>query len=312
MGISGTQIAKDAANIILLDDNFATIVVAAKWGRNVTECIQRFVQFQLTTNASILVMMLVTAFHPGEMEDGVRKKLDPPLTVLQMLWLNLIMDAFGAIALASEKPTDDMLERPPVNRSSSIITHRMWVNMAGQVAYQVLICLSFLFRPEVLPGCPENLKGFTGKGSEQYSIIFAAFTFMTIVNEYNCRKLRGEFNVFSGLFTNPTFMTVSAITSIVTVVMVEFLGAPMQMASEGLSRQQWSICMLAAFGGLAWQQFINFGEGAWKHKFVAHRTHAKKHTRFATHGHSWPPHKMHHMLAMTASTDSMKLPLMSV
>merc|ERR1719159_1990758 len=59
MGISGTQIAKDAANIILLDDNFATIVVAAKWGRNVSECIQRFVQFQLTTNASILVMMLV-------------------------------------------------------------------------------------------------------------------------------------------------------------------------------------------------------------------------------------------------------------
>merc|ERR1719265_2164750 len=130
MGIAGTQIAKDAANIILLDDNFASIVTAAKWGRNVYDCIQKFLQFQLTVNCAILVISLIVIIGTGE------KEKEHPLPVTQMLWLNLIMDSLAALALASEPPSDAQLKRPPVNRSSPIITRQMIWNMFGQAIYQ--------------------------------------------------------------------------------------------------------------------------------------------------------------------------------
>jgi Ca2+ transporting ATPase len=261
MGIAGTQIAKDAANIILLDDNFATIVTAAKWGRNVMECIQKFCQFQLTTNGSILVIMVVTSCHPGITESGVHRPLDPPLTVLQMLWLNLIMDAFGAIALASEQPTDDLLKRPPVNRNDYVLTPRMLVNMVGQMAYQCTIILAFLFHPNIIPGAPEGeerMQEFTGTGSEQYSMIFATFVFMTLFNEYCCRKIRGEWNILAGIHRNPTFLAVSFTTMIVTVIMVEGLGEVLKIAPAGLSSRQWTAVIICSFGGIIWQQFLNF------------------------------------------------------
>lgn len=276
MGIAGTQIAKDAANIILLDDNFATIVVAAKWGRNVSECIQRFVQFQLTTNIAVLVLMLVTALHPGEMVDGKRKMLDPPLTVLQMLWLNLIMDALGAIALASETPEDDLMERPPVNRSDHLITGRMLANMLGHAAYQVTIILGFLFRPKMLPGCPDDLKGFTGKGSAQYTIIFATFTLMQIVNEFNCRKLQGEWNVFSRIGSNPTFFVVFFVTTAATVAMVQFLGVALKLSPHGLTLDQWELVGVLSLGSLLWQQFINLGAGGFRMSFKKRASNKKR------------------------------------
>merc|ERR1719424_669962 len=123
MGIAGTQIAKDAANIILLDDNFASIVTAAKWGRNVYDSIQKFLQFQLTVNCAILVISLVVIIGSGA------KEKDHPLPVTQMLWLNLIMDSLAALALASEPPTEGQLKRPPVDRSAPIITMQMMWNM---------------------------------------------------------------------------------------------------------------------------------------------------------------------------------------
>merc|ERR1719181_1844139 len=141
MGIAGTQIAKDAANIILLDDNFASIVTAAKWGRNVYDCIQNFLRFQLTVNIAILMIMLIVSF---EFVTGSKKDRPNPLPVTQMLWLNLIMDSLAALALASEPPTEAQLKRPPVNRSDPIITTQMIWNMVGQAIYQIIV-VSFIF-----------------------------------------------------------------------------------------------------------------------------------------------------------------------
>jgi len=103
MGISGTQIAKDAADIILLDDNFASIVTAAKWGRNVYASIQKFLQFQLTVNISAVTTALVGSFAYAK----------SPLAAIQLLWVNLLMDALASLALASEPPTDGLLQRDP-------------------------------------------------------------------------------------------------------------------------------------------------------------------------------------------------------
>merc|ERR1719305_2272045 len=132
MGISGTQIAKDAADIILLDDNFASIVVAAKWGRNVYDSISKFLQFQLTVNIVALTLACIGACAFAE----------SPIAAVQMLWINLIMDSLASLALATEPPGEDLLERQPVNRNASLISQQMMCNMLGHAAYQVAILLA--------------------------------------------------------------------------------------------------------------------------------------------------------------------------
>ncbi|KFG63918.1 calcium-translocating P-type ATPase, PMCA-type protein [Toxoplasma gondii RUB] len=112
MGLSGKEVAKQAADIVLLDDNFGSIVKAVKWGRNVYDNIRRFLQFQLTVN----VVAVVTAFLTATI---IRES---PLTAVQMLWVNLIMDSFASLALATEPPTDELLNRKPHSRHDYLIS----------------------------------------------------------------------------------------------------------------------------------------------------------------------------------------------
>jgi len=246
MGISGTQIAKDAANIILLDDNFASIVTAAHWGRNVFDSIQKFLQFQLTVNIAILVINLIVSFLQTE----------TPLTVLQMLWLNLIMDSLASLALASEPPTDDQLLRPPVNRTDFIISPQMWMNMWGASIYQVTVTLVILFAgQDFLPDCED-----TGPKSAHYTIIFNVFVLMQLFNEWNSRKLRGEFNIFSGILNNRLFLIVSGATFALQIIMVNLrviASGALGLKEEGLTFGQWLICLGFGIGTWPWQQVIN-------------------------------------------------------
>jgi len=124
MGIEGTQTAKDASNIILLSDNFADIVVAMKWGRNIYDSIQKFIQFQLTVNIVACALACIGAILFQE----------SPLGAVQMLWVNLVMDSLASLALATEPPTDDLLKRKPYGRHESIIKRGMWVNRLARLA----------------------------------------------------------------------------------------------------------------------------------------------------------------------------------
>mmetsp|Transcript_161045 Transcript_161045/g.294152 ORF Transcript_161045/g.294152 Transcript_161045/m.294152 type:complete len:1069 (-) Transcript_161045:311-3517(-) len=245
MGISGTQIAKDAANIILLDDNFASIVTAAKWGRNVYDSIQKFLQFQLTVNVSILAISLIVTFTDK----------DRPLSVTQMLWLNLIMDSLAALALASEAPTDAQLNRPPVNRSQFLITEQMWWNMIGQSCYQVT-CVCLLFFNEDLPDCDDPDAG-KGHNSKHYTIIFNAFVLMQLFNEFNSRKLLGEFNILTGILDNRLFLGISFITFALQAIMTQFGGHFLKLHPDGLTGNQWLLCLGLGAGPIIWQVVIN-------------------------------------------------------
>jgi len=183
MGIAGTQIAKDAADIILLDDNFASIVTSAKWGRNVYASIQKFLQFQLTVNISAVITALVGAFAYQT----------SPLAAIQLLWVNLLMDSLASLALASEPPVDALLQKPPVNRTDSMITKHMWINMIGQAIYQVTVVMTLLFAgPSLLNLTPGHQLEDDGEISVHYTIIFNSFVWMQLFNEVNCRKLKGE------------------------------------------------------------------------------------------------------------------------
>mmetsp|Transcript_66014 Transcript_66014/g.114926 ORF Transcript_66014/g.114926 Transcript_66014/m.114926 type:complete len:521 (-) Transcript_66014:125-1687(-) len=243
MGISGTQIAKDAANIILLDDNFASIVTACKWGRNVYDCIQKFLQFQLTVNLSILVLSLIWSFQDKER----------PLSVTQMLWLNLIMDSLAAIALASEAPTDAQLKRPPVNRSQFIITQQMWWNMIGQSTYQVIVVVILFFNKDSFPDCEDGEEIY----SRHYTMIFNSFVLMQLFNEFNSRKLLGEFNILSGIFSNKLFLIISFGTFALQVLMAQFGSKALKLSEDGLTGKQWGICIAFGAGPLLWQPVIN-------------------------------------------------------
>ena len=140
MGIAGTDVAKEASDIILTDDNFTSIVKAVMWGRNVYDSIAKFLQFQLTVN----VVAVIVAFI------GACAIQDSPLKAVQMLWVNLIMDTLASLALATELPTPELLLRKPYGRTSPLISATMAKNILGQALYQLTVVFGILFYGEKL------------------------------------------------------------------------------------------------------------------------------------------------------------------
>jgi magnesium-transporting ATPase (P-type) len=129
---SGTSVAKEAADIVVLDDSFSSIVTAIKWGRCVYDNIRKFLQFQLTVNVVALLLVFIGAVI------GLK---DSPLNAVQMLWVNLIMDTMGALALGTEQPTDELLKRPPYKREAWLVNGPMARNIGFQSVYQLVILL---------------------------------------------------------------------------------------------------------------------------------------------------------------------------
>ena len=271
MGITGTKVAQGASDIVILDDRFSSIVRAIMWGRSVFDNIRKFLQFQLTVNVVALILVFI----------GAAAGFGQPLTAVQMLWVNLIMDTLGALALGTEKPTPELLQRKPYKRNSSLVSKPMWRNIFVQSAYQLvlLLCLLFAgakwfnvrdistkpcFNYEVKDvativkdtagnamACGEwntHCKGMDGTlcynlmGYSKYkdfidtcltcetvdythgSIIFNAFIWCQIFNEYTARSIHSQWNPFHNIFTNPLFFAVSIFSALAQVLMVQYGG----------------------------------------------------------------------------------------
>lgn len=180
---------------------------------------------------------------------------DPPLTSVQMLWVNLIMDTFAALALATEPPSDDLLKQPPYSRTELIVTPVMWRNIVGQSIFQAGTLIVFLFWGQQIFGLeyPENepfwyRNSTTGeviasKKTEHYTLMFNTFVFMQVFNEINARKLGpNEYNVFKGFFNNFMFLFIIILTTVVQIVLVQYGGVPVRVAA--LSMEQHIICIL--------------------------------------------------------------------
>ncbi|XP_069320563.1 plasma membrane calcium-transporting ATPase 3 isoform X7 [Eulemur rufifrons] len=209
MGIAGTDVAKEASDIILTDDNFTSIVKAVMWGRNVYDSISKFLQFQLTVN----VVAVIVAFT------GACITQDSPLKAVQMLWVNLIMDTFASLALATEPPTESLLLRKPYGRDKPLISRTMMKNILGHAVYQLTIIFTLLFVGELFFDIDSGRNApLHSPPSEHYTIIFNTFVMMQLFNEINARKIHGERNVFDGIFSNPIFCTIVLGTFAIQVI----------------------------------------------------------------------------------------------
>jgi len=217
----GSDIAKNAADIILTDDNFCSILVAVKYGRNIYDCIRKFLQFQLTVNIVALILVFV----------GSIVLQDAPFTAVQMLWVNIIMDTFAALALATEPPTDELFERQPYNRQESIINTVMWRNILGQAVYQIFVVMMLLllgrkmfdydfeadtpFYPtdDYLLEHPLYNPQSSDDKLRLYTMVFQTFVFMQGFNQINARCLgEKEWNCFKGLCNNWIFIAIVIVT----------------------------------------------------------------------------------------------------
>ena len=222
------------------------------WGRNVYDSICKFLQFQLTVNIAAILTCLV----------GIFRYQDSPLHAVQMLWINLIMDSLASLALATEPPSEKQLERPPVNRSESIISEQMCCNMFGHAAYQtcVMMLLYFDHGPSIFrcePMQSPNGKHAPRVASVHATALFNTFVMMTLFNEINCRKLEGEYNVFKGILNNKYFISIWLLTMAVQILGVQCAGGLLHVNPDGLTQWQWFVCLCFGAGEIPVQQLIN-------------------------------------------------------
>ncbi|XP_049843239.1 plasma membrane calcium-transporting ATPase 2-like [Schistocerca gregaria] len=243
MGIAGTDVAKEASDIILTDDNFRSIVKAVMWGRNVYDSIAKFLQFQLTIN----IVAVVLAFT------GACVIQASPLKAVQMLWVNLIMDTLASLALATDIPNVELLKRKPYGRTKPLISRRMMKQIESQVLYQLSVTLALLFVGDKLLDIP------SGTGSheptEHFTVIFNTFVMMALFNEINSRKIHGQMNVFSGMLQNKIFCGIWISTFIAQVAIVHY--GSVAFSTVPLSLDQWMWCLFFGIGALVWRALIN-------------------------------------------------------
>ncbi|CAH8509078.1 unnamed protein product [Schistosoma turkestanicum] len=245
MGIAGTDVAKEASDIILTDDNFSSIVKAVMWGRNVYDSITKFLQFQLTVNC----VAIIVAFAGACFLD------DSPLKAIQMLWVNLIMDTLASLALATEQPSIELLDRAPYGRTQPLISRQMAKNILGHSLYQLGIIFFLLFYIDLIMDV-DNVSGITlHEPTQHYTIIFNTLVLMTLFNEFNARKIHGQRNVFSGLHRNPLFIIIWFVTFLLQALIIQF--GSYAFSTKSIELDHWAWCIFFGVGELVWGQIVN-------------------------------------------------------
>lgn len=203
MGISGTEVSKEASDIVLLDDSFSTIVKAVAWGRGIYENFKRFIQFQLTVNVSSVIVVFIS----------ILLGLKAPFTALQLLWINIIMDGPPALTLGLEPIYDDLMGRKPTKRSDSIISRTMLIRIGLTGLYiSVIFLCQYVF----------NFLG--AEEGEMTTVLFTLFALFQLFNAFNCRELHTT-SIFKHLTQNKLMLVVISITFILQILIIQFAGA---------------------------------------------------------------------------------------
>lgn len=228
---SGTAVAKEASDITIMDDSFGSITRAVMWGRSLYRNIQRFILFQMTVNVVACLIVLVGAFLG----------MENPLTVTQMLWVNLIMDTFAAMALASLPPSADVMKEKPRNRVDFIIDKQMQrrITGVGGMFFCVLLLLLMVFKYMDVHSLAELFVEpvFSGSGqitSYELSLFFTVFVMLQFWNMFNARTFAGGHSVFSQKM-GKSFVFIASLILFGQIAIVSFGGEMFNVTPLSLS-----------------------------------------------------------------------------
>lgn len=237
---SSTSVAKDASDMTLLDDSFGSIVNAVMWGRSLYKNIQRFLFFQLTVNVAALLLVLAGSIIGTEM----------PLTVTQILWVNLIMDTFAAMALASLPPTKDVLDDKPRRQTDFIITKPMLQSILGIGMVMFVVMFAYLIH------CLQN-DGEVQK--HELSMFFTTFVMLQFWNLLNAKALGSGKSALHGIFKDRGLLGIMAMILFGQWVIVTFGGKMFRTVPLSLSEWIYIICgtSLMLWLGEVWRMIIN-------------------------------------------------------
>ena len=222
MGLSGTELAKEASDIVVLDDDFRSIVRSVIWGRSVYNNISRFLQFQLTANVSTLFISFVSAVIITE----------SPFKAVQLLWVNLIMDSLGALALATGHPHKVLLSQPPHDKRTPLISWFMINNIAGQSLLQILL-FGFIM---IYPGY------FVPYSDHHYTFLFNVFVLCQMFNLINARATSPTDDPRIGMCDTPLFFGILVGIGVVQFILVQLAGP--FFSCVPLSFQEWFWCLV--------------------------------------------------------------------
>ena len=232
MGISGTEVSKEASDIVLLDDSFSTITRAIKWGRGIYKNFQRFIQFQLTVNLSSVSVVLIS----------VLAGLKVPFTALQLLWVNIIMDGPPALTLGLEKPSKNLMHEKPTQRNASIVSMGMLFQILTNGLY---ICVFFM---------AQYFWNFMNIPQEQQpTVLFTLFIVFQLFNAFNSREL-GVKSVFKHLGGNVLMVGVFTLTFGLQILITQFGGSFFDTVPLSLS--SWIKILASGAGILVFSEIL--------------------------------------------------------
>ncbi|KAJ3089614.1 Calcium-transporting ATPase 10, plasma membrane-type [Quaeritorhiza haematococci] len=240
MGVAGTQTAINASDIVLLDDNFVSLVAAIRWGRNVLNCVRKFLQFQLSVNFAAVVTTFVSSAVTGK----------AVMNSVQLLWINLIMDSLGALSLASEPPDHNILQQPPHPRNGNLLTVEMQTYVLLQTVYQVLVMILMLefLAPTVLVLAPGVADNILIKHTE--TIILTTFVIMQLWNQIMSRQLHHELFILRNIHKNKIFLSVVTIIAIIQIIIIHAAQSFFDVIR--LNSYEWLFCTAVATGSVPW------------------------------------------------------------
>ena len=227
MRAPGARVAGSVRDIIILKGRFDAVVAAIRMGRCVYNNFQKMVQFYLTVNVVAIVVNFVPAVTTG----------DTPLTTEQLLWVNIVIGALSALAVATDKPSDALMDSPPVARTAPLVSNAMWRDLAAQAAFQVAVLLALQYR------------GRDVLGTDAKAMVFNVYVLCQVFNKFNTREMEKK-NAFAGVLTSSSTMFLVFIAGmlVLQVVMVEVLGR--LAGAERLGLGQWGICV--AMAAVSW------------------------------------------------------------
>lgn len=240
MGKTGTEVSKEASDIILLDDSFSTIVKAIEWGKGIYENFQRFIQFQLTVNLVAVLTVILCEILGREV----------PFTTIQLLWVNLIMDGPPALSLGLEAVRKNIMKDKPIERDAPILTSNMFFNIGTNGVFIVIMMMALIV------GNPLNVPP-----QEQLCVVFVVFVLFQLFNAFNARVLTGE-SIFKNILNNRIMLLMILATFIIQILITQFGGYVFRTVA--LDVDVWIKMLLYSCSVVVFSEGVKLIRRAWK------------------------------------------------